>query len=142
MFATIDEAEHIIGIKTRLYKSDFIELIPPKKLPYRSIAQNKDIYPPSPISSSAEIAMGRLLQSIIEGNNRLGYYWSSLYSRYDYNVFDLFRTIDKYRSGYVTNIDLALFLKNAAYIGASDVPEFFIMALDRNKDGKLWLKGE
>lgn len=140
IFITTEGAENLIefyGESPRLYKSDFLEMILPKNKLSRSLAFDRDIYPSEPLGASAELSLGRLLQAIVDRNNKLKYYWTALSTRYDYNVFDAFRAIDKYKSGYITTTDLSIFFKTVGHATRIDIPELFIMALDRNKDGRL-----
>jgi len=142
IYVTVEEAENLIelyGDKSRLYKSDFIEMILPRNKISRTIALDRDIYPPEPLGSSAELSLSRLLQAIVDRNNKLKYYWTGLSSRYDYNVFDAFRAIDKYKTSYITPEDLSIFFKTIGHVARSDIPELFVMALDRNRDGRLSL---
>eukprot|EP00826_Nyctotherus_ovalis_P058178 TRINITY_DN7981_c0_g1_i1.p1 TRINITY_DN7981_c0_g1~~TRINITY_DN7981_c0_g1_i1.p1 ORF type:complete len:505 (+),score=118.90 TRINITY_DN7981_c0_g1_i1:78-1592(+) len=140
IFITLEEAQQVVelqGSKSRLYKSDFLELILPRNKVSRSLALDRDIYPAEPLGASAEIALAKLLQAVVDRNNRLKYYWTGLSERYDYNVFDAFRAIDKYRLGYITAADLSIFLKSVGHVLRTDIPELFIVALDRDKDSRL-----
>ena len=141
VMVTITEAEQLIELiakrsPLRLYSSDFSDMILPKDPISKSIARRRDIYPPLPLGRSAEYSLSRLIRTIIDGNSRLSYYRSSLSLRYDYSAFDAFRTIDKYRTGYINSSDLYAFL-NRAGIARFDDAEAFIRALDKDYDGKL-----
>jgi Ca2+-binding EF-hand superfamily protein len=140
IYVTVEEAENLIelyGGKPRLYKSDFVEMILPRNKISRTLALDRDVYPPEPLGSTAELSLSRLLQTIVDRNNKLKYYWTALSTRYDYNVFDAFRAIDKYKSSYITPVDLSIFFKTTQHAVRSDIPEFFVMALDRDRDGRL-----
>lgn len=139
--ATTTEVTQLIESLTtrntlRLYNSNFLDLILPKDPILRSIALRRDLYPSWPLGRSAEFSLSRLIQTAIDGNSRLERSRSSLRLRYDYNAFDAFRTIDKYRMGYINSTDLYVFLQRAGMKRADD-PEYFIKALDKDKDGRL-----
>jgi Ca2+-binding EF-hand superfamily protein len=118
----------------RLYKSDLMDLILPNDYALRSVGLRRDLYPPVPLGKSAEFLLARVLQAAIEGNERLEHFRSSLKTCYDYNDFDAFRTIDRYRIGYLSFRDVNLFLGR---VGRNDDADYFIKALDRDNDGRL-----
>jgi len=138
---TTEEASNVVEFfgsksKLRLYYDDFLSLVMPADNILREVALRRDDYP-EPLSRSAEYNLARVIQAEIDGNNKLRPYWNLLKNRYDYNVFDAFRTIDKYRTGSIMPVDLSLFLKRAGHIGRSDDAEIFIRRLDVDNDGKL-----
>eukprot|EP00826_Nyctotherus_ovalis_P012005 TRINITY_DN13130_c0_g2_i11.p1 TRINITY_DN13130_c0_g2~~TRINITY_DN13130_c0_g2_i11.p1 ORF type:complete len:558 (+),score=102.11 TRINITY_DN13130_c0_g2_i11:239-1912(+) len=119
----------------RLYRTELFDLILPKDHVLRSIALRKDLYPPEPLGRMPEFLLGRVLQCAIEGNTRLERHRSSLRLSFDYSAFDAFRAIDRYGTGYIGCTDLFLFLQRFGI--SRSCADYFIMALDKDKDGKL-----
>jgi len=141
IFVTISEAEGLVklfgdSIRSRLYKEDFFDMILPADSLLRLKVLDRDKYSYPPLSRSVEVTIARLLQTIIDGNNRAAGYLSTLKSIYSYNNYDAFHEIDTYRTGYISFTDLSVFLKQT-YIGSFSDAELFIRHFDRNKDGKL-----
>lgn len=119
----------------RLYRTEFFDLVLPKDHVLRSIALRKDLYPPEPLGRMAEYLLGRVLECAIKSNERVEKLRSSLRLRFDYNAFDAFRAIDRYRTGRIGCTDLLLFLQRFGI--SRSCADYFIMALDKDKDGKL-----
>jgi len=140
MEISLEEANKIVEVfgnrlRQKLYKGDFVDLVLPYDPILRGECLRRSDY--ELLTRNAEFYLAKLLQAVVDGNNRLEIHISGLISRYDYNVFDAFRAIDRYRSGYITPSNLSIFLKQAGYLARFDDPELFIKALDKDKDGKL-----
>ncbi len=138
---TSEEASQLVELFTgkgplRLDYEGFLTIVLPSDSLLRARAAQREAYPDIP-PQSVEYALARVFQAEIDGINRLTTYWSDLISRYDYNVFDAFRIVDRERSGYVSPTNLYLFLKYADYPSKVDDSDLFIRRLDTDKDGQL-----
>eukprot|EP00826_Nyctotherus_ovalis_P038171 TRINITY_DN3563_c0_g1_i10.p1 TRINITY_DN3563_c0_g1~~TRINITY_DN3563_c0_g1_i10.p1 ORF type:complete len:524 (-),score=118.15 TRINITY_DN3563_c0_g1_i10:267-1838(-) len=137
---TLEEADKLVEVhgdrlRQKLYKGDFVDMVLPYDPVLRAESLRRSEY--EPLTRTSELFLAKLLQSIVDGNSRLEVQRRTLTLRYDYNVFDAFRAIDRYRSGYITPTSLSAFLKAAGYLARLDDAELFIKALDRDKDGRL-----
>lgn len=137
---TLEEADNLVELRgdrlrQRLYKNDFVDTVLPCDPVLRAELLRRNEY--ELLTRGSEVLLAELLQAVVAGNSKLEVQRRALTLRYDYNVFDAFRAIDRYRSGYITCTSLSVFLKAAGYLARFDDAELFIRALDRDKDGRL-----